>query len=218
MSRRRRFQGVTGYVGMPGSGKTYSLASVGLAAMRRGEPVFCNKGFDLAGAETFSGFDEFCAIESGIVVWDELPLYVNARKWQEFPDGLLYKLTQIRKDSVTLYYSAIHEQMIDVNLRRITFNYWHCRGLSARFFKRALFPPEQFRKANQKALRTEYVRVRPAVFTAYDTYGKVAAPTTVTDLGKKREWVNLGRNADAGGGAPLGVPPAVEPVPGDISA
>ncbi len=207
MVRLRAYTGVTGYVGMPGSGKTYSLAQVGLAAMRRGEPVFCNAGFDLAGAERFSSFDDFVSIERGIVVWDELPLYVNARKWSEFPDGLLYKLTQIRKDGVRLYYSAIHEQMIDVNVRRITFNFWHCRSITARWFKRTLWPPEQFRKANQRPLRKEWVVVRGEVCDAYDTMAKVAAPVSVLDLGKKRaEWAKLTQSGAAPGGVPSGVP------------
>lgn len=70
----RRYMGVTSYVGLPGSGKTYSLAAVGLAAMARGRPVHANvvPGTGqpwLSGALPFASFDEFCAINEGVVKW-----------------------------------------------------------------------------------------------------------------------------------------------------
>jgi len=177
---RRRYQGVTAYVGMPGSGKTYSLASVGLAAMARGERVVCNAGFDLEGAERLASFDEFAALEGPVVVvWDELPLYFNARKWAEFPDSMLYKFTQIRKDGIQLFYSAIHEDMIDVNIRRITFWYWQCHAITGRLLSRKLYPPMEFRKAKVKPHRRELFYVKDSIAAAYDTERKVQLPQKV---------------------------------------
>lgn len=160
----RRYQGVTAYVGMPGSGKTYALAEIAARKLRQGRSVFCNAGFDVLGAAVFSSFEEFCTLPAGsVVVWDELPLYVNARKWSEFPDGLLYRLTQVRKDGIELYYSAIDEAMVDLNVRRVTFWYWHCRAVTARVLVRSLWPPESFRKARQRPMRRELVIVRERI-------------------------------------------------------
>jgi len=191
-----RYTGVTAFVGMPGSGKTLALAEIGARAMARGERVVCNAGFDLQGAERLSTFDDFAALEGPVVVvWDELPLYFNARKWSEFPDSMLYKFTQIRKDGIQLYYSAIHEQMIDVNIRRITFWFWQCRNLGLGYTIRRCYPPEQFRKANQKPYSTKLTRIKPAIYNLYDTYQKVELPS------KTRKAIEAGVAEDASWGS-----------------
>jgi len=195
---KKTYNGVTAFVGMPGSGKTLALASIGAKAMARGERVVCNAGFDLQGAERLSTFDEFASLEGPVVVvWDELPLYFNARKWSEFPDSMLYKFTQIRKDGIQLYYSAIHEQMIDVNIRRITFWFWQCRNLGFGWCIKRCYPPEQFRKATQKPYRTSLYRIKPAIYELYDTYQKVELPKKLRDsvaagVQEEASWASLG--------------------------
>lgn len=202
MKWSRKYQGVTAFVGMPGSGKTYGLAQVAKRAMDRGEVVYSNAGFEVAGTRVLHDWEEFVAIptesEDGCVkrersegcehgalwlpttiVWDELPLYFNARKWSEFPDGMLYALTQIRKDGRKLYYSSIDEMMIDTTIRRVTFWYWHCRAVSSRLLRRSLWPPESFRKARQRPFSREWVRVRDDVAALYDTTRKVELPERV---------------------------------------
>ena len=173
--RAERYQGVEAFVGLPGSGKTYALAEIGVRALARGETVWTNAGFELEGAHRFSSFDEFAEIEGpAVILWDELPLYVNARKWQEFPDGLLYRLTQIRKDGLRLYYSTIDWKMVDVNVRRITFWTWECRSLTARWMVRRQWPIPERRDRNERPRRSKYFRIHPSVFEAYDTGAKVA--------------------------------------------
>jgi hypothetical protein len=192
--RRRRYQGVTAYVGLPGSGKTYSLAEVGRRALDDGREVWSNAGFDFAPghpqSKVFSSFEEFTEIPNGaVVLWDELPLYVNSRKWQEFPDGLLYRLTQIRKDGLELHYSTIDWRMVDINVRRVTFWTWECRSITSRVFCRALFPPEERRKKDERARRREFVRVKIETAGLYDTYGKVSvAPPKALTAGEAAKW------------------------------
>jgi len=207
--RRKPYQGVTAYVGMPGSGKTYTLARIGLDALRAGERVVTNEGFEIVDpvsgrrSEVFSSFDEFAALQGPVVVcWDELPLYFNARKWAEFGDGMLYKFTQIRKDGIRLHYSAIHELMVDVTLRRITFWYWHCRPVVAGWHRREMWPPEEFRKATQRPLMTSWFRIREEVASSYDTDAKVAVSS------KLRAALAEGHGAAGKFALPEGVPPA----------
>lgn len=184
---RLSYRGVTAFYGMPGSGKTYGLAEVGLREMAAGREVWSNGGFDLAGSKIFNSFDDFMAIPNGAtVVWDELPLYVNSRKWAEFPDGLLYRLTQIRKDGLRLYYSTIDPAMVDTNVRRVTFWWWECHSLTSRLMRRALWPHESFRKRDARPHRRELVRVKGAVAEAYDTMGKVAVEQSITKISEKR--------------------------------
>jgi hypothetical protein len=182
MSKWSRYQGVTAFVGMPGGGKSYGLAEMAAKALRRGMPVYSNAGFDIEGSTILSSFEDFAALQGpALVVWDELPLYFNSRKWAEFPDGMLYKFTQIRKDGLRLAYSTIHEDMVDVNIRRVTFWYWHCSAITRRLIRRTLWPPTQFRKANQRPYTTEWVPIRKAVYSLYDTHGKVSVQESVAE-------------------------------------
>jgi len=187
----RKYAGVRAYVGMPGSGKTYALAEAGVRALRRGRPVWVNAGFDLEGANKFSSFEEFCNIQEGLVLWDELPIYVNARKWQEFPDGLLYKYTQIRKDQVELRYSAMAEEMVDATVRRVTYWYTNCWHVGGRLLGRETLPPQSFRRAGRRG-RREFTLMRSSVMGAYNTFGKVSAPPALTGKQQERfkaQWV-----------------------------
>jgi hypothetical protein len=211
---KRKYAGVTAFVGMPGSGKTYGLAQVADRALRRGETVFSNEGFDVEGTECLRDWHDFAEVRGpAVIVWDELPLYFNSRRWQEFPDGFLYRLTQVRKDGLQLYYSAIHEEMIDVNLRRMTFWYWHCRAITQRWLRRSMFPPEQFRRAKSKPYRSEFVVVRDRVASLYDTTRKVELPERIKarhaeqlQQAQERAAKPLGGDAGSpgGGAAPQG--------------
>lgn len=171
------YRGVTAYVGLPGSGKSYGLVQRAYREFQKDNPrpVFVNAGFNVRGAYSFRSFDEFLEIPDGaIVLWDELPLYVSSRRWQDFPDGLLYRLTQIRKDGLELHYSTIDWGMVDKNVRNITFWVWECEQRSARMLKRRKFPPEHRRRKDERPRRTEYVRLNEDVLALYDSYSKVA--------------------------------------------
>ncbi|MCA1726981.1 MAG: hypothetical protein LC722_04840 [Actinobacteria bacterium] len=244
--RRGKYQGVTAYVGMPGSGKTYGLAQQADRALRRGSIVYSNAGFEVVGSRVLHDWQDFAELvqesEDGcrklaavypsrsdvcehgypwlevVVVWDELPLYFNARRWTDFPDGMLYQLTQVRKVGIRLYYSAIHEEMVDVTLRRLTFWFWHCRAVTGRVLRRSLYPPDQFRKAKTKPYRREWVFVRESVAALYDTTRKVELPERVRSrYGARSGGGQKGSQGGSGaaGGSPVGGPagPGVLEVP-----
>lgn len=166
------YRGVVGATGLPGSGKSYFLVEKALEAQRRGIPVWSNAGFDVRGTRTINSFRDFVEIQGpAVVVFDELPLFFNARKWQTFPDGMLYKLTQIRKDRVELYYSAIHQRMVDAVLRMLTFEWVRCRIIAGRILQRVHEAPEEF---GGHVYERRYSFIRKRVIEAYNTMGKVA--------------------------------------------
>lgn len=187
--RAKRYDGVTAYVGLPGSGKTYSLAKVGVEAMDRGREVWANADGSgeapwLEGAHVFRSFDEFQTIPNdAVIVWDELPLFVNARKWQEFPDGLLYRLTQIRKDGLELHFSTIDWMMVDTNVRRIAFWVWECEQVIGGLHRRKLFPPKERRQKDERPRRREWFRIKDEITSRYDSWGKVSTGETFRELG-----------------------------------
>lgn len=242
LRRNRRFEGVTAAVGMPGSGKTYYLAQRAWRARLEGVPVYSNAGFDIewaprdglqTRAHTLESFGDFARVEGpALVVWDELPLYFSARNWSSFPDGMLYKFTQIRKDGVRMAYSTIHEMMVDSVLRRITFWWWECHAITRRTLVRRLYPPSEFRKeGSRKGFRTEFVRVNLKVAGTYDTMGKVMVPEAnaakFADLDTRRfarpSWDAVAGDGGGGSGGrrvPLGAgdaassEPALDPFDG----
>jgi hypothetical protein len=187
---KKRYMGVTAYTGLPGSGKTLTMAEVGCKAKAKGRTVWANA--DETGKRPwfrpadrhFKTHDDFLAlvaeaVEHGtqpVILWDELPIYVNARKWQEFPDGLLYQLSQIRKDGMELHYTAMDMAMVDINVRRITFREWKCNALGLGLHRRVLWGAPEFRKRDDKRIRGEYFRVKPDVAESYNSWGKVSAP------------------------------------------
>ena len=190
----RRYDGVTAFVGMPGSGKTYALAQTGLGAMKAGRQVWCNAGFDLAGAEVFSSMEEFLAVPNGsTIVFDEAPIYFNARRWQDFPDALLYRLTQIRKDGLQFFYSTIDWQMVDVTLRRLTFWTWECHAVTGRLLVRAKYPIPERRQKDEGPRRRQWSYVHGYTARSYDTVSKVAAPArTALTASQGAAWVRPG--------------------------
>lgn len=166
------YRGVTGAVGLPGSGKSYYLVEKVLEAQRKGIATYSNAGFDVVGTETIGSFRDFADIKGpAVIAFDELPLFFNARKWQTFPDGMLYKLTQIRKDRIELYYSSISPRMVDVVLRMLTFEWVHCRQIAGRLMRRVHKAPEEW---GGERFRTSWAIRKREVMDAYDTMGRVA--------------------------------------------
>lgn len=211
----RRYTGVTAFVGLPGSGKSYSLVDQALRAQKRGLPVYANAGFEVEGAIPIRSFMEFARLEGpAVVVWDELPLYFSARKWADFPDGMLYKLTQIRKDSIELYYSTIHEMLVDSVLRRLTFTWVECRHMGGRLIRRTWWPPREFRtERNIGPYHREIIWMRKRVMNAYDTMGRVEvhSPERLQGL-PEGTWGRPGWAED--GGPRLRVPSPPSSAPG----
>lgn len=200
--RRRGYMGVTAFVGLPGSGKTYSLAQVAWEAQRAGYRVYANEGFDPEGAMTYASFEELANVPPGcVILLDEAPLYFNARKWQEFPDGLLYKFTQVRKFGWQFYFSTIDWRMVEVNLRRLTFWVWECDHVLGPWHSRKRFPPEERRHKDERPRERHLYRLNEAVAKSYDTLGTVAVAESVTALGAgaSSRWAIPGEAGSAGG-------------------
>lgn len=198
------YRGVVGATGLPGSGKSYFLVEKALEAQERGIPVWSNAGFDVKGTRTINSFRDFVEIQGpAVVVFDELPLFFNARKWQTFPDGMLYKLTQIRKDRVELYYSTIHERMVDAVLRMLTFEWVRCRIIAGRILQRTHQAPEEL---GGHVYERRYTWIKKRVIEAYDTMGKVAVADASLPTKVSAERFQMpefsSRNSD--GGDPAG--------------
>lgn len=209
---------MTALLGMPGSGKTATLAEVGVGYRAKGWDVWSNSGFDFGmmtgdpQCHVYNSFDELAAIPGpACILIDEAQLYFNARRWQDFPDGFLYRLSQVRKDGVHLFYTTLFWDMIDKNLRSMTYNVWECEaGFRRGHFVRRRYPPLERRTKDQRPFEKQRVKVALPIVAMYDTYAKVAvAPKTKVRERDSAAWaLPAGSPAPAKpGGAGAGAPP-----------
>jgi hypothetical protein len=224
--RQAAYNGVTGFVGPPGSGKTYSMTERLVQRLLEGWRVFTNAGFEVVihkdackYPETVSAYhderrrerqerlprrarrphscdctprserlfsvEEAMTVPDGSAVgFDEFQMAVNSRKSSEFPRGLLYRVSQVRKDDIELYWSSQREMAVDVNIRGVTFFVQRCRRLGRLpLFIRSTWPPIDHVKSDDRPLASKLYRIKRQVFRAYDTFAKVyAAPETVESL------------------------------------
>ncbi len=186
------YEGVTCYTGPVGSGKTYAMIEDGLKLHRLHPdvPVITNAGFRVSYAtHHFSSFRGFCALVNmfphSIVLWDELPNYVNSRAWQDFPTQLGWALTQIRKSGIWMYYTAIDFLMVDKVVRHLTASEWMCHNrLRGMLLLRSKFPALEQRQVGEQPSSRKWSFVRESVAYSYDTLGRVRIDLDAVAEGK----------------------------------
>jgi len=186
-----------GYVGLPGSGKTYALAARGLNALRSGRRVFSN--FGLQGSLPIDAWDHnnmgkpekgknpdnpctcgscFVSISKAVILLDEINLWAPSRLWNELPLGLMHRWAQIRKYETMILWSAQHEARVDKVVRELTGFIWECQtNWNRRKFILRAYEPNDFRKQSAKALETKKLKLRRSIASAYDTLEIVGTGT-----------------------------------------
>ena len=202
---------VEGYIGLPGSGKTYGMTRRGVQAMAAGRTVFSNygvKGTHVLGAWDHANPDPklsnppcecgscFVSISDAMILIDEVNLWAPSRYWANLPLALLHRWAQVRKYGIQVIWSAQHEARVDKALREVTGWMWQCEPvLLRRWFRYTAFEPSDLRKSmGVKALDQEYVRLRPDIASAYDTFAILGVGSHLGDVGGRPA------TAPAGGG------------------
>lgn len=177
---------VEGYIGLPGSGKTFALSRRGLAAMEAGRRVFSNYG--LEGSMDIKGWDClnlgntkdpgpsctcgecFVSIADAVVLVDEINLWAPSRMWTALPLGLLHRWAQVRKYQTQILWTAQHEARVDKVIREVTGWIWQCRPVWFGFgFSLKAYEPSDLRKERARALDTQFLLLRKRVAASYDT-------------------------------------------------
>ena len=168
---------IEGFIGRPGSGKSYTLTEKAIAMADRGRPVFANYGINHPGCFQFTP-DQLLDLPPGVIVIDEAHLWFPARMALKLPPSWLAMLSQTRKSGWDLMWCAQHESRVDRVLRDVTsFQYlcssWFKIDGHPMFFVADAFEPEYFRK-KEKRLTRRIRRFSPKVAEAYDTYERLA--------------------------------------------
>lgn len=164
---------IEGYIGRPGSGKSYTLTRRALAEAKRGRQVFANYPIDHPNCWVF-GPEDLLHLPPGLIVIDEAHLWFPARQALKLPPSWLALMSQTRKRGWDLWWAAQHETRVDRVLRDVTSWLWLCqswyrwRGHPLLFVADS-YEPEFFRKQGKKMTRVYNLFDRRAA-AAYDTY------------------------------------------------
>lgn len=167
---------IEGYIGRPGSGKSYTLTERVLTEARRGRQVFTNYALAADNVWYFTP-DQLMDLPPGLIVIDEAHLWFPARMALRLPPSWLAMLSQTRKNGWDLIWAAQHETRVDRVLRDVTSWLWLCsawfrwEGHPAVFVSQS-YEPEFFRQSGK--VMTRNVRLfSPKVAAAYDTHERL---------------------------------------------
>lgn len=165
---------VEGYVGRPGSGKSYSMISRALReAKRKGHKAELFSNIPLVGVRytLIESFDELDGCTSGTVLLDELGLWMSSRDSMKLPAGVRAFLAQHRKLGLDLYWTAQHENRVDTIIRELTSILWKCSKWPFGIVMRGIDPFDPEQKYGFKREKWS-----PEVFAAYDTAWMIGNP------------------------------------------
>jgi hypothetical protein len=205
---------VRGWIGQMGSGKTY-CAVMDCYARRKANPelpVMTNLSrLDLPGVPVqFLSVDDGLDVmfgqmrdfREGIMLLDEVGIFLPSRMWAKVPLELSAKWAQLRKDGVDLMWTAIWVGSVVKDLREITMETTICTSWQrfGWFFMRTY---SSTRVESKKFYQGMHIRIfRPGLAgRLYDTMGKVKAP----------DWAGRSRLG------PPAIQPAVDVPPGGVS-
>lgn len=168
---------IEGYIGRPGSGKSYALTKRVLVEADRGNRCFTNWDVSHENVWRFRE-DQLLDLPPGKIFMDEAHLWFPARQALHLPPSWLAMLSQTRKSGWDLFWCAQHETRVDRALRDVTSwmhlcSAWFSVNGHPLVFRTETWEPEYFRKAGHKML-TKWSLFDQNVADAYDTFERLS--------------------------------------------
>jgi hypothetical protein len=169
---------VEGFIGLPGSGKTYLLSRKGLEDLKAGKEVYAN--FSLKGAKRFTKLSQVIEIIKRkllakekinmTILIDEINLSFPSRMWNKVPGWVLYFFSQTRKFGLDIYYTSQALARVDKVIREISNFVWIVKPFLFGFHRASKIMPEDNDHVKKDVFETKWFRIRPEVYTQYNTY------------------------------------------------
>lgn len=157
---------IRGYVGLLGSGKTYSMVH-DLVRQFRKEPVqvYTNMTSLKVPGVVQLPHDRSAVVglTNGLIVLDEVQITMSSRYWQSVPKDVLSSLAQLRKHGAGLFFTTQDFARVDTVLRELTNEVVRCRRFG-RWVLRITTAPE-----SKDILGRSLVRIREDIGSIYDT-------------------------------------------------
>jgi hypothetical protein len=113
---------IIAYTGLAGSGKTYHMTQVALKLIERGEIVFSRH--EIEGAYPIVSERELLRMHDCNVFFDEWHQDHSAKEWWDMDEVVKHIVTQSRKYSIIIHWSAQHWLYMDSFIRRNTDYCW----------------------------------------------------------------------------------------------
>lgn len=160
---------IRAYFGLPGSGKTYSMTK---DAMKegKGKVVYSNYDVRIPGAKEIIKLDyplSLIEAKNGLVLIDEAGLWMPSIIWRKIPEALIWKLAQVRKEGIDLFYTAQNPARVVKILRELTFESVWC----IKFF--SLFLQKIMSGIDDSLISWRFLILSKKIYEKYDTYQKV---------------------------------------------
>lgn len=110
-------------------------------------------------------------IENGIILMDEMHVYMNARRWKDLPENMERKLAQHRKDGLHIEGTVQSVNRLDTIVRELI-DYWYIYENNFFWFTRWEFNIDDD-KQKKFPLSRRMILKRKKWYEAYDTLEKV---------------------------------------------
>jgi len=169
---------VEGFIGLPGSGKTYLLAKKGVDDLAKGKEVYAN--FSLKGAKRFTTLTQIVSIVKQklfakekinmTVLIDEINLSFPSRMWNKIPGWVLYFFSQTRKFGLDIYYTSQALARVDKVIREITNYIWIVKPFLFNWRRARKIIPEDVDHVSKDYIETYWFKPQEKYFNQYDTY------------------------------------------------
>lgn len=162
---------IRGYFGLPGSGKTYQMTR-DIQNEGRGKTVYTNYHVQIPSAKEviyISRPEEMINARDGIMLIDEAGLWLPSFIWKRIPEKLIWKLAQVRKSGLDLWYSAQEPARVVKVLREITFESVH----TEKFFRFFLCRIHAGATKKDDLISWRIVYLNPRIANLYDTMEEV---------------------------------------------
>jgi zona occludens toxin (predicted ATPase) len=178
---------IIAYTGLPGSGKTYSLAADAICVSEKyGADIYAN--FALKGAHYFTDLTQVLSVERGIICVDEMNTLCPAHKWQSLPVEIQNLWTQSRKNDIDLWYTSQRFSKVVESIRSITNYVWEFDWLFGapklrepkkfkhKFHRASRFEPADMKRIRRKRLEKYVFFENKSVYGLYDTKFRINTP------------------------------------------
>jgi len=113
---------IIGMIGLPGSGKTYHMTEIGQRLIADGQDVFSSH--EMKGSRPIESARQLIRMNHCTVFFDEMHQDYDARQWYHLDPIVKHVLTQSRKYSINVYWSAQDWFYMDPFIRRLTDFAW----------------------------------------------------------------------------------------------
>lgn len=175
-----------GFYGLPGAGKTYLLASIGLDAIKKGREVYAN--FRLTGAHYFNDIFDIINVRKGVILIDEINLSFPSRMWDKLPPQFLYFWSQTRKMELDIYFTSQHPDRVDKVPKEIcNWSWWvvKVKILFLDFHIARKYLPEHITKEKRKNYEVRFFKRKAEVMNAFNTMELIELPKHLLEKYKR---------------------------------